>query len=103
MFIPTNERLQIAKYILQEGCLLLKEDIMALHPELEIQNLKVRSMATSFTDKGWLKRVFVWRHGYYTLTAEGHQKLSELLCVESAIINEIIEAKEEGIATAVEE
>lgn len=88
MFIETHEKYKILRYIQQEGCILIKEDKHEMHPDLAIKNLKVLSIATSLTAKGYLKRVFVWRHGYYTLTLEGAQRLRQDLCIDGDVIRE---------------
>lgn len=103
MFIPTNENYDILRYIQQEGCLLIKEDKIGTHPELGIKNLKVMSVATSLTSRGYLKRIFVWRHAYYTVTFEGAQKLRQDLCIEGDLLQEDEIYKEEDVEITVEE
>ncbi|EJW03344.1 hypothetical protein EDEG_02301 [Edhazardia aedis USNM 41457] len=86
MFIPVHESQKVLRYIFNEGCILCEDNIETIHEPTGVKNLAVMSITRSLTDKGHLKRVFVWRHGYYYLTESGLVALREKLAIPSNIV-----------------
>lgn len=102
MKLHPSEVHKILTYILTEGCILLEDDVNGTHPELEMPNLKVRKIVNSCVGKGDLKKVFVWRHGYYTLTNEGIENLKVRLARGDSFmpITHSVEGIKENMAEA---
>lgn len=81
----------ITRYIYNEKCLILEDDVRKTHPELDLINLKVRKVVNRLTGKGFLKKIFVWRHGWYSLTEEGNEYLRESLGISGSAGAQIVE------------
>ncbi|KAK1348103.1 ribosomal protein S10 [Hamiltosporidium tvaerminnensis] len=82
MRVPTDNKIIIKNHLLKKGCLVVEDNIRAIHPELNIPNFHVMQMMRSFVSKGYVSKVFVWRHGYYFLKVEGAAELKKEMAYE---------------------
>jgi hypothetical protein len=67
MLIPKKNRVEVYKYLFQEGVLYAKKDFNApKHPEIDVPNLQVIKLMQSFKSKEYVKESFAWRHYYWS-------------------------------------
>mmetsp|Transcript_61970 Transcript_61970/g.195889 ORF Transcript_61970/g.195889 Transcript_61970/m.195889 type:complete len:176 (+) Transcript_61970:106-633(+) len=87
MLIPKKNRLEVYKYLFQEGVLCAKKDFnLPKHPDLDVPNLQVIKLMQSFTSRELVKEQFAWRHYYWYLTNEGIEYLREYLNLPAEIV-----------------
>jgi hypothetical protein len=68
MLIPKKNRVEVYKYLFQEGVLYAKKDFNApKHPEIDVPNLQVIKLMQSFKSKEYVKESFAWRHYYWSV------------------------------------
>lgn len=91
MQLLPSEIQQITEYIYEEQCIIVEDDVNKNHPALQLSNLKVRKVVNRLTGKGFLKKVFVWRHGWYALTAEGNEHLRNLLGISGNAVAQVVD------------
>jgi small subunit ribosomal protein S10e len=87
MLIPKKNRVEVYKYLFQEGVLYAKKDFNApKHPEIDVPNLQVIKLMQSFKSKEYVKESFAWRHYYWYLTNDGIEHLRTYLNLPSEIV-----------------
>ncbi|KAF7684257.1 40S ribosomal protein S10-A [Astathelohania contejeani] len=82
MFIPTENILKIKKQLYKQKVVLVEDRVQGKHPEIDVDNMEVMQLMRSYISRGFVKKVFVWRHGYYSLLPEGEEFLKKDLCLE---------------------
>ncbi|KAL5701703.1 40S ribosomal protein S10-A [Ranunculus cassubicifolius] len=87
MIIPKQNRLEISKYLFQEGVLYAKKDFnLAKHPDIDVPNLQVIKLMQSFKSKEYVRETFAWMHYYWYLTNDGIEFLRTFLNLPSEIV-----------------
>ncbi|KAK1263317.1 40S ribosomal protein S10 [Acorus gramineus] len=87
MLISLKNRLEICKYLFQEGVMYAKKDYnLAKHPLIDVPNLQVIKLMQSFKSKEFVKETFAWMHYYWYLTNEGIEYLRGLMNLPSEIV-----------------
>ncbi|KAK1311195.1 40S ribosomal protein S10-3 [Acorus calamus] len=87
MLISLKNRLEICKYLFQEGVLYAKKDYnLVNHPLIDVPNLQVIKLMQSFKSKEFVKETFAWMHYYWYLTNEGNEYLRGLMNLPSEIV-----------------
>lgn len=81
MLVPTNHINKIKRHMVEKGCIVVEDTPSGNHPVLKIPNLEVINVLRSLCSKKLVRKVFVWRHGYYFIESEGETKLREELCI----------------------
>ncbi|KAF7701480.1 40S ribosomal protein S10-B [Cucumispora dikerogammari] len=110
MRIKTDEIVKIKEYLFETGVILTHDDALSntMHPELNLPDKKIMAYLKTLVSKGYLEKIFVWQHGYYSLTDEGVDFLREDLCMDEAemprthemVVSEVYEknnAEKEGL------
>jgi len=87
MLIPKKNRLTVYKNLFEEGVLVAKDDFVApKHATLDVPNLQVIKLMQSLVSRGYAKRLYNWKHHYYTLTNEGIEYLRQYLHLPAEIV-----------------
>ncbi|KAB2066923.1 hypothetical protein ES319_A09G192000v1 [Gossypium barbadense] len=87
MIIPEKNRIEICKYLFQEGVCHAKKDYnLAKHPEIDLPNLQVIKLMQSFKSKEYVRETFAWMHYYWYLTNDGIEFLRTYLNLPSEIV-----------------
>lgn len=85
--MPKKNRTQIHEYLMKEGVMVVKDvQTMNNHPNVAVPNLHVLSTLKSLHSKGYVQRIFSWRHAYYRLTNDGITYLRDCLHLPSEIV-----------------
>mmetsp|Transcript_37827 Transcript_37827/g.52529 ORF Transcript_37827/g.52529 Transcript_37827/m.52529 type:complete len:168 (+) Transcript_37827:130-633(+) len=88
MLIPKKNRVEVYKYLFQEGVLWAKKDFNApKHPDIEtVPNLQVIKLMQSFKSRELVTERYAWCHYYWYLTNEGIEYLREYLNLPAEIV-----------------
>eukprot|EP00242_Pyramimonas_sp_CCMP2087_P006224 CAMPEP_0198203460 /NCGR_PEP_ID=MMETSP1445-20131203/6756_1 /TAXON_ID=36898 /ORGANISM="Pyramimonas sp., Strain CCMP2087" /LENGTH=174 /DNA_ID=CAMNT_0043874877 /DNA_START=239 /DNA_END=763 /DNA_ORIENTATION=+ len=87
MLIPKKNRVEVYKYLFQEGVLYAKKDYNApKHPDIDVPNLQVIKLMQSFKSRELVTERYAWTHYYWYLTNEGIEYLREYLSLPAEIV-----------------
>merc|ERR1712170_239450 len=85
--IKRGEKKALYAFLLNEGCITVKQENTGKHDATKIDNLKVLCAMVSMESRNFAKRTFVWHHRYYTITNEGCAFLREQLGIADGQVN----------------
>merc|ERR1711862_168325 len=101
--VKRREKQVIYSYLLNEGACSVREDFCGKHEGTKVDNIKVMVTVTSLTSRGYLNRLFCWRHNYYTVTEAGVTWLkSQLNLSETKIVPKTHQPKKREEAPQIE-
>lgn len=79
MLVSKTDRLEVYKYLVKEGVLVVKKDRCGVlkHKELGLNNLVVFKLMQSLESREYVKCTYNWQYNYFFLTNEGLDYLRE--------------------------
>ncbi|XP_074282227.1 small ribosomal subunit protein eS10z-like [Silene latifolia] len=87
MIMTEKNRMEISKYLFQEGVCYAKKDYnLAKHPDIDVPNLQVIKLMQSFKSKEYVRETFAWMHYYWYLTNAGIEFLRTYLNLPAEIV-----------------
>ncbi|XP_059649614.1 uncharacterized protein LOC132295379 isoform X2 [Cornus florida] len=80
MIIPEKNRIEISKYLFQEGhCSAKKDYNLSKHPKIDVPNLQVIQLMQGFKSKEYVRETWDLMHYYWYLTNDGIEFLRSYL------------------------